>query len=85
MLAGVRALRLRRDLRRVGPVIEASSAAVAVRTAEASAAAARLEAKQLRLREASDRLRADLDALSVLRAELDRAQADLAVLRGKAP
>ena len=85
MLVGARGLRLRRDLRRVGPVVEASSAAIAVRTSEASAAVARLEAKQLRLREASDRLRADLDALSVLRAELDRAQADLTVLRGKAP
>jgi hypothetical protein len=85
VLVGARGLRLRRDLRRVGPVVEASSAAIAVRTSEASAAVARLEAKQLRLREASDRLRADLDALSVLRAELDRAQADLTVLRGKAP
>ena len=78
----VRALRLLRDLRRVGPVAEACRAAIEARTAEATAALARLEAGQRRLQDARDRLRGDVASLEVLRAELERAQEDLTGLRG---
>jgi hypothetical protein len=71
----VRGIRLRRDMRALGGVLAEASVQLAVRTAAAEGALARLEAQQQRMRVASDRLREDLGPLAVLRAEIDRFRA----------
>jgi len=81
----VRGIRLRRDMRALGGVLAEATSQLAVRTAAAEAALARLEAQQLRMRTAGDRLRSDLGPLAVLRAEIDRFRAALGAVRGAVP
>ena len=80
----VRGIRLRRDMRALGGVLAEASVQLAVRTAEAEAALARLEMQQQRVRAASDRLQQDLGPLAVLRAEIDRFRAEVGAARAAA-
>ncbi len=81
----VRGIRVRRDMRALGGVLAEATTQLAVRTAAAEAALARLEAQQVRMRTAAERLRKDLGPLAVLRAEIDRFRAALAAVRGAVP
>ncbi len=81
----VRGIRVRRDMRALGGVLAEATTQLAVRTAAAEAAIARLEAQQTRMRTAEERLRKDLGPLAVLRAEIDRFRAALAAVRGAVP